>query len=134
MAGLKKVVSNIQERIEAAKKEGDEGAPWVKQVAMLTGVLAALSGFLAVRSTVLTNDAIYESYQAILAQAQSSDAWAEYQAESIKARIVETALASSAAIPADKRTDLESGAADLRNRQTDIKKSATDLADARDQH
>src|ERR1700727_1579979 len=63
--------------------------PWLKHVAVLTGVLAALAGFLTVRSTVLTNDGIYESNQAVLAQTEASDAWGEYQADSIKARVVE---------------------------------------------
>ena len=88
---LKSVIAKLKARIDARKQDGDN-PPWLRQVAMLTGVLAALSGFLAVRSTSLTNDAIYESNQAILAQTQSSDAWSEYQADSIKARIVEVAM------------------------------------------
>src|ERR1700761_3905355 len=91
---LKNAVAKIQARIEDSKNDGDSPS-WVKQVAMLTGVLAAMSGFLAVRATTLTNDAIYESNQAILAQTESSDAWNEYQADSIKAHIVDTAIASA---------------------------------------
>src|SRR5580704_15857895 len=80
--------------------DGADDPPWLKQVAMLTGVLAALAGILTVRATGLTNDAIYESNQAILAQTQASDAWAEYQAESIKARIIETQM-----IPSNAKSD-----------------------------
>jgi hypothetical protein len=55
------VVDKVKSRIETARNEDISKAPWVKQVAMLTGVLAAMSGFLDVRSTTITNDAIYQS-------------------------------------------------------------------------
>lgn len=134
MRRLKKIVAKVQSRIDAAKESTGEGEPWLKQVAMLTGILAALSGFLAVRSTTLTNDAIYESNQAILAQAESSDAWAEYQSDSIKARIVETALATATALPRARKTALETDAADFRDRQTGVKQTAMSRADDREAH
>ncbi len=128
------VVDKVKARLEKARSEDVEKTPWVKQVAMLTGVLAAMSGFLDVRSTVITNDAIYQSNQAILAQAQSSDAWSEYQADSIKARIVETAMDTTANLKADKRAALTSTDMDLRDKQTKIKQEALDKAAERDQH
>ena len=125
-AAVSRIVAGISER---KGTEGDAPA-WIKQVAMLTGVLAAISGYLAVRSTVLTNDAIYMSDQAILAQTQSSDAWAEYQADSIKAHVVETAIQAN---PNAQNLDLltKEGKA-LRDRQPALRKSATDKAAARD--
>jgi hypothetical protein len=129
--GFQRLVDWVKAHIADGK---DENPPWLKQVAMLTGVLAAFSGFLAVRSTTLTNDAIYESNQAILAQAESSDEWAEYQADSIKARIVETALSTANALPPDRRTSLENDAADLRDRQPKVKEIANAKADERDRH
>src|SRR5882724_3817458 len=89
---LKPIIDNVARQIEERRKAGSEDPPWIRQVAMITGVLAAMAGFLAVRSTMLTNDAIYMSNRAILAQTQSSDAWSEYQADSVKARIVETGM------------------------------------------
>lgn len=134
-SGLKKLVDGVKTHIDQGKAGGGDDAPsWLKQVAMLTGVLAAFAGFLAVRSTTLTNEAIYESNQAILAQAESSDAWAEYQADSIKARVVETALAALSAAPPDKRATLEADAADLRDRQPKSKQTATARADDRERH
>jgi hypothetical protein len=128
------VVDKVKSRIEQAKQEDVSKAPWVKQVAMLTGVLAAMSGFLDVRSTTITNDAIYQSNQAILAQSQASDAWNEYQANSIKARIVETALLTNPKLPEDARTALSNQDKDLRDRQGAIKQTAVDQSAARDQH
>jgi hypothetical protein len=97
---------------------------------MLTGGLAALAGYLTVRSTYLANDAIYHSTRGVLCQAQSSDAWAEYQAESIKARIAETAL-ETATDPAV-RQQLTQEAADFRDKQTAPEQQAKDLANQRD--
>jgi len=132
---LKQLVEDVQARADRGNAGGGaESPPWLKQVAMLTGVLAAFAGFLTVRGTNLANDAIYESNQAILAQAKFSDAWAEYQADSIKARVVETALAASSAVPPDKRASLEADAADLRSRQPKSKEAATALADDRERH
>ncbi|HEU0118184.1 MAG TPA: DUF4337 family protein [Alphaproteobacteria bacterium] len=130
---IKAAVGKIQQRIEDSKDEGSN-PPWVKQVAMLTGVLAAVSGFLAVRATTLTNDAIYESNRAILAQTESSDAWNEYQADSIKAHVVETAIAASPSLSAAKREEMEAEAKTFRDRQPDLKKTGTDKAAKRDEH
>ena len=124
----------------AAKFTGDEGkndapAPrWVKYVALLTGILAGVAGFLTVRATNLTNNAIYESNQAILAQAQSSDAWNEYQADSIKARIIETQLATATGLDAQAHAALEAQAQDFRNRQPKSQAEATAKAAERDSH
>lgn len=134
MSRLKKAVTTLKARIETAKDIVDDSQPWLKQVAMLTGILAAVSGFLAVRSTTLTNDAIYESNQAILAQAESSDAWSEYQSNSIKAHIIETALATSASMTPDKRAGLEKDVENFRDRQTGIKQTALMKANERDLH
>jgi len=131
---LKSLVTNVKARIEASQKNPTDNPPWVKQVALLTGVLAALSGFLIVRSTAVTNNAIYESNQAILSQTEASDAWTEYQADSIKARVVETALATAADLSAASRAALNKQAADLRNRQPATKQAATDKTADRDRH
>ncbi|HEU5048065.1 MAG TPA: DUF4337 family protein [Rickettsiales bacterium] len=115
----------------AAEQNGPE---WAGQVAVLTGVLAALTGFLTVRSTMLTNEAIYESNQAILSQTQASDAWAEYQANSIKARIVEMQLIPSSGISPGDREDLTKMDKDLRGRQPGNKEEATAKTQERQAH
>jgi hypothetical protein len=112
-----------------------EPAPsWVGYVALLTGILAGLAGFLTVRATTLTNNAIYESNQAILAQAQSSDSWNEYQADSIKARIVETQIAVNPGLDAQSRAALETQAQGFRDRQPKIQADAQNFAKERDTH
>ena len=106
---------------------------WVKRVALLTGLLAAISGFVTVRSTILTNDAVYASGQAILAQTQSSDNWAEYQADSVKARIVETSLLATGVTGANRAT-LVKEAAELRRRQPPLRAEAIAKAADRDRY
>jgi len=129
---FKSFVEKVSAGIDARVNSDAAGPPWIKRVAMLTGVLAALSGFLAVRSTILTNDAIYASGQAILSQTQSSDAWAEYQADSVKARVVETALLGMAA--GGNRDVLTREAKDLRSRQPPLRATALGKAADRDRH
>jgi len=105
--------------------------PWLRQVAMVTGVLAALGAFLTVRSTTLSNDAIYRSTRATLLQAQASDAWAEYQADSIKANVAQTQLDVLA--PAQPGRDLlEAQIKDFRARQPTKQTEAKNLQDNRD--
>ena len=87
-----------------AAKPVDPASPkWMKRVPLITGVLAALAGYLTVRQSNLSNEAIYHSNQGVLMQAKASDKWAEYQANSIKARIVETTLDVGVSDPAAKQ-------------------------------
>jgi Domain of unknown function (DUF4337) len=131
---IKAIVAKVKARIDATQNNAAENPSWIKQVAMLTGVLAAISGFLVVRSTAVTNNAIFESNQAILSQTEASDAWSEYQADSIKAHIVETALATAQATSADSHAALTKEAADLRAHQPKLKQAATDKTAERDRH
>ena len=113
----------------------DEPPPrWVGYVALLTGILAGVAGFLTVRATALTNNAIYESNQAILEQAQASDAWAEFQAESIKARVIETQLAAAGGLDAQARASLQKDDKDFRDRQPQLQGQAKSHEAARDTH
>jgi uncharacterized protein DUF4337 len=113
----------------------DPPPSWVSYVAMLTGILAGTAGFLTVRATTLTNNAIYESNQAILEQAQASDSWNEYQADSIKARILETSIAAGGtALDPAARAALEAQDQDFRTRQPKTETEAKSHELARDTH
>jgi len=127
-------VKALAEKFTKGDKSGEPAPKWVGYVALLTGILAGLAGFLTVRATTLTNNAIYESNQAILAQAQSSDSWNEYQADSIKARIIETQLAANPGLDAQSRATLESQEKDFRDRQPKIQTDAQNFAKERDAH
>jgi hypothetical protein len=107
------------------------GPPWLKYVALLTGVLAGLGGYLTVRGASLSNDAIYRSNQAVLFQAKASDAWNEYQADSIKSRVVQTQLDAGTFVPAAKGK-LEAAVKDFRDRQPAKKQEAQGFEATRD--
>jgi len=113
-------------------RPSDPTAPrWMRYVPLLTGVLAAAAGFLTVRGANLANDAIYRSNQAVLYQSQASDSWAEYQADSVKARVVETALLGGIA-DQGARNQLTVQDKDLRDRQPPLRQKAMDLEHQRD--
>jgi hypothetical protein len=97
---------------------------------MLTGALAAFAGFLTVRGAGMCNEAIYHSNQGVLLQAQASDTWAEYQADAVKARIVEVALTT--ATDAAVKEKLTADDKDLRDRQPALKVKALDFESQRD--
>ncbi len=116
-----------------AKAAADPTAPrWMKYVALLTGVLAALGGYLTVRCTNLSNEAIYFSNQAVLKQAQASDEWAEFQANSIKARIVESQLASGSSITDAQRKEMTDFDQQARTREPLLRTQAKALEDERE--
>jgi hypothetical protein len=114
---------------EPAKPDDPNSPRWLRSVAMLTGVLAGFAGYLTVRSTALSNDAIYHSTQAVLRQAELSDAWAEYQANSVKARIVETAVLTTTNPSAIEQLNAKDK--DYRDTQPALKEKAKSLWRAR---
>lgn len=133
IATIKEVIAKTAVPNKTGEIAADTNAPsWIKYVAMLTGVLAALAGFLTVRSTILTNEAIYESNQAILSQTQASDAWSEYQADSIKARIIEMQLLPSSTLNAQDKAVLAKEDEEIRQRQPKSRQLANDKTKERE--
>ena len=120
--------------ISPVKQRADAGdnPPWIRYVAMLTGVLAGVAGFLTVRGANLSNEAIYHSNQGVLHQAKASDAWSEYQANSIKARIIETQIKQGKLDP-EARTALEADDKEFRNKQPVVKAQALEFEKQRDE-
>ena len=135
IAKAKALASQLNADATRSKAVDDADAPsWAGHVAVLTGILAALTGFLTVRATTLTNQAIYESNQAILSQTQASDAWSEYQANSIKAHIIEMQLLPSVPLSAADRATLTKMDADTRARQPISKDEAAAKTKEREAH
>ncbi|GAC1458159.1 MAG: hypothetical protein NVSMB8_06530 [Candidatus Limnocylindrales bacterium] len=108
------------------------GVPWLRYTALATGILSVVAGFLAVRGSDLANQAIYHSNQAVLFQAQASDAFAEYEADSLKARIVETALLATTGLDPAAKTKLEAQSKEFRGRQPPLQQKAKDREADRD--
>ena len=110
------------------------GGPWLRYVALLTGVLAGLGGFLTVRGASMSNDAIYRNTKAVLFQAHASDTWTEYQANSIKAHVLETQLdIDNGTMAPAVRKKLEDEESKYRARQPALKQTAQADEATRDQ-
>ncbi len=127
-SGQKPPTNDADPKTESGKPSGP---PWLRYVALLTGVLAGLGGYLTVRGASLSNDAIYRSNQAVLFQAKASDAWNEYQADSVKFRVVQTTLDAGTLVPAAK-DKLEAAAQEFRDRQPVKKQAAQAFETKRD--
>jgi uncharacterized membrane protein YidH (DUF202 family) len=75
----------IDERIEAAEERATPG--WVKYLSLSTAMVAVFAAVASLQSGSYSNEAILEKSDAMLNQARASDAWAYYQAKSVKAAI-----------------------------------------------
>ena len=97
-----------QEKLEELHREHEElereekkDNSWTRDVSMSTALLAVVAAVAALHSGTLVNEALLEQNKAVKFQAQASDKWAEYQANSIKGRGSEqTAALLSAVNPA----------------------------------
>ena len=96
-----------QEKLEELHREHEEHEreekkdnSWTRDVSMSTALLAVVAAVAALHSGTLVNEALLEQNKAVKFQAQASDKWAEYQANSIKGHSsVQTAALLSAVNP-----------------------------------
>src|SRR5438132_8931830 len=81
-------LEHLQEQTHHAAEHG--GAPWISWVALSTAILAVLAAIAGLLSGKHANEAM-------MAQIESSDQWAYYQAKSIKASVLDAKIALSTA-------------------------------------
>lgn len=116
-----KLLAAFLQRLASTRSITVTEPAWFPYMAAVTGVLAAVAGFLVVHSGNLANQAMIDSSLSTRAQTKASDGWSEYQANSIKARIVETAILTASG---DARKKLQADADTFRARQPSIKAKA----------
>ncbi len=75
-----------------------EGGDFLRAVALITAVLAALAAVAALRAGATVNQALVLKTEATRLQAEASDQWAYYQAKGVKAAVQEATRASWLAI------------------------------------
>ena len=99
-----------QEKLEELHREHEEKEreekkdySWTRDVSMSTALLAVVAAVAALHSGTLVNEALLEQNKAVKFQAQASDKWAEYQANSIKGHSSEQTAALSALDPVSLR-------------------------------
>src|SRR5277367_7169274 len=85
------------EHAEHAEHAAHEANPFISKVSITIAVLAVMAAAAGSLETVEGGRAITESSEAVLAQDKATDAWNEYQADSLKRRMYEIAGAANPA-------------------------------------
>lgn len=117
--------TNPQERLDRVEHVHhallDTDDPLLRFVPLAAAVLAIFAGLGGLYSSRLGEESLIARSQAVLSQAQASDFWSEYQAESVKAHVYEAALAAA---PATARTALNAKIRKYRALQPGLKRDA----------
>jgi hypothetical protein len=86
----------LKEQLEASREraEAAEGrSRWIFYLSFSTALIAVLAAIAALESGAYSNNALLLKNDALLAQTQASDQWAQYQAKSVKSTIYSTQAA-----------------------------------------
>jgi hypothetical protein len=85
---------DAHEHAEHAEHAAHERNPFISRVSITVAVLAVMAAAAGSLETVEGGRAITESSEAVLAQDKATDAWNEYQADSLKRHMLEIAVDS----------------------------------------
>ncbi len=116
------------ENAEHAEHAAHEGNPFIAKVSITIAVLAVMAAAAGSLETVEGGRAITASSQAVLAQDQATDAWNEYQADSLKRHMYDLAADNGGVHQGEYKSD----SADQRGEQDKARKSAGDFEKQRD--
>jgi Domain of unknown function (DUF4337) len=116
------------EHAEHAEHAAHEHDPFINRVSITIAILAVLAAAVGSLETIEAGGAITSSSEAVLSQDKATDAWDEYQADSLKKHIY--GLAADAGGPkAGKYADT---AKEQTVKQAEVKKTATEDEAERD--
>jgi hypothetical protein len=118
------------EHVEHAEHAAHEANPFISRVSITVAVLAVMAAAAGSLETVEAGRAITESSEAVLAQEQATDAWNEYQADSLKRHMYDIAADGGGSHSGAYTKD----SADQRGGQDKARKSAAGFEKERDQH
>jgi len=121
---------DAHEHAEHAEHAAHEGNPFISRVAITVAVLAVMAAAAGSLETVEGGRAITESSEAVLAQEKATDAWDEYQADSLKRHIYDIAADNGGAYTSEYKND----SSDQRTAQDKARKDAQDFEKDRDSH
>ena len=119
---------DAHEHHEHAEHAAHEHDPFTSMVAITVAVLAVLAAAAGSLETVEGGLAITASSEAVLKQDQSTDAWMEYVADSIKKNM----YAMGAQLNAGKADDLKKEAKSEADKQSKVRERARDFEADRD--
>jgi hypothetical protein len=116
------------EHAEHAGHAAHENDPFISLVSITVAVLAVLAASVGSLETIEAGGAITSASEAVLAQDKATDAWNEFQADSLKKHIYGIA-ADGGGAKAGKYADT---AKEEGGKQTEVKKKATEFESERD--
>jgi hypothetical protein len=116
------------EHAEHAQHAAHEGNPFIAKVSITVAVLAVMAAAAGSLETVEGGRAITASSAAVLAQDQATDAWNEYQADSLKRHMYDIAADTGGAHAGEYKSDSSA----QRGEQDKARKSAADFEKTRD--
>ena len=115
---------------KSAESASESSHPVIRSVPLIAATLAVLAGLSSLYSSRLGERMLSHENQAVLYQTRASDAWAEYQADSLKAHLSDTiALATS---DAGLKKKLQADYREYRMRQPPLKRTALEDERMRD--
>src|SRR6202000_39396 len=121
---------DAHEHTEHAEHAAHERDPFISKVSITVAILAVLAATAGSLETVEGGRAITESSEAVLSQEKATDAWNEYQADSLKRHMYDIAADNGGANAHGYKK--ESG--DERSAQDKARKDAADFEKERDGH
>ena len=120
---------DAHEHAEHAEHAAHEHDPFTARVSLSIAILAVLAAVAGSLETVESGKAITSSSEAVLAQEKATDAWNEYQADSLKRHLYEIAAGNGGAHEGEYRRDaMAENAA-----QEKVRKTADEEEKERDQ-
>jgi len=121
---------DAHEHAEHAEHAAHEGTPFLAKVSITVAVLAVMAATAGSLETVEGGRAITESSEAVLAQDKATDAWNEYQADSLKRHMYDIAANNAGAHTDEYKKD----SGDERAAQDKARKEAEEFQKQRDEH
>src|ERR1700744_1104584 len=118
------------EHAEHAEHAAHEGNPFISKVSITVAVLAVMAAAAGSLETVEGGRAITESANAVLAQDKATDAWNEYQSDSLKRHMYDIAAGNGGSHESEYKTESASERAD----QDKTRKVAGGFEKERDVH
>lgn len=120
----------VEHAEHAAEHASASGDPVIRSVPLIAAMLAVMAGLSSLYSSRLGERMLSYENQAVLFQTRASDAWAEYQADSLKAHLADTIglTTSDAALKKKLQTDYR----EYRKRQSPLRLAALDDERKRD--
>jgi hypothetical protein len=123
--------TEFKERLEAASeralKKSERSARWVVYLSFSTAIIAVFAAIAALESGTLSNEALIQKNEALLAQTKASDQWNFYQAKSVKATIYAVQAAATQSSNPDIAARAQKESERYAKEEEEISKSAKEL-------